>query len=80
MSLAEKLSEHLKVHLARLRSDPLFHEILKAIDRTRIRPFVPNTDREKATDSLIYASGKIAGERDVIVEVLGYDPNDRPAE
>jgi hypothetical protein len=72
-----KLNAHLQAHLERLRADPLLAEILRSVERTRIRPFIPNTDRDKATDGLIYASGKVAGEKHVLIEILGYDPDDR---
>ncbi len=74
------LPDHLKAYLADLRSDLRFHEVMKAIPLTTLRPYAPNTDLEKATTNLIYASGRLAGEKFIMVEVLGYDPTDRQSE
>lgn len=74
------LPEHLKVFLAELRSEPRFHEIMKAVERTTLKPYAPNTDTEKATTALIFQSGRVAGEKFIMLEVLGYDPTDRQSE
>lgn len=75
------LPEHLKVHLAELRSDIRFHEIMKAIPLTTIRPYVPNkSSLEDAATALIYQSGRLAGQKEIMREVLGYDPTDRTTE
>ena len=75
-----ELPEFLKVKLANLRADPHFTEIVKACPRTRIVPFSPTQDREKAVTKLIFDSGRIAGERAILLWVLGYDPDDRQSE
>ena len=74
------LPEHLKVYLLELRSDHRFHEVMKAMPRTIIKPFPPNTDLEKATTAFVFASGKLAAEKSIMIEVLGYDPTDRSTE
>ena len=74
------LPDHLKTYLAELRSDMRFHEVMKAVTRTAIKPFPPNTDLEKATTAFVYASGKLAAEKSIMIEVLGYDPTDRTTE
>jgi hypothetical protein len=74
------LPDHLKAYLLDLRAEPRFHEVMKAVTRTVIKPYAPNTDVEKATTALIYASGRLAGEKSIMLEVLGYDPTDRQSE
>ncbi len=74
------LPVHLKEKLATLRADPHFQAIVTAAPRTRLAQFSPTQDREKATTNLIYHSGKIAGERAILLWVLGYDPDDRQSE
>lgn len=76
----KELPAFLKDRLATLRNDPHFQEIVKTCPRTRLVPFSPTTDREKATTNLIYQSGKIAGERAIVTWILGYDPDDRQSE
>jgi len=74
------LPEHLTAYLLDLRAEPRFREVMKAVTRTAIKPYAPNTDVEKATTSLIFQSGRLAGEKSIMLEVLGYDPTDRQSE
>lgn len=53
---------------------------MKAIPRTKLKPFPKSGEPEKAMRDLIFDSGKLAAESFIMLEVLGYDPNDRPTD
>lgn len=74
------LPNHLREYLAHLRSDARFQETMRAFVFTRLHPFPANGDPEKATTRLIYDSGRLAGEKRFMLEVLGHDPDDRQSE
>lgn len=74
------LPNHLKEYLAHLRADERFQQIVRAIPRSKLRPFPANGDREKAANDLIYLSGKLAGEKAIMIGLLGHDPDDRQSE
>lgn len=74
------LPAHLQAYLIDLRSDHRFQAIMKAIPRTKLKPFPKSGEPEKAMRDLIFDSGKLAAESFIMLEVLGYDPNDRPTD
>ena len=75
-----ELPAHLKDRLAHLRADEHFQQVMALVPRTRLVPFSPTKDREKAATELIYLSGKIAGERAIMLWIMGYDTDDRQSE
>ena len=70
------LSPALKQFLQELRAHPAFLELVKSIPRERCRPYRPsnNLPRERQIDDLIYQSGRLAGQEQVVVWLLGFDP------
>ena len=74
------LPAHLKAYLLDLRADERFHQVISAVTRTTLRPFPRSGDPEKAMRDLIFDSGKLAAETSIMLEVLGYEPNDRKSD
>lgn len=73
-----ELSAELRAFLADLRQHPLFPQLLKAVERPRLRPFKPvEADQvEKARAQWIFESGQLK-QHDAWLGVLtGTDPSE----
>lgn len=71
----QDLSPELKQFRQELRAHPKFQALVKSIPRERCRPYRPSKmPRDEQTDYYIYQSGRIAGQQQVVVWFLGFDP------
>ena len=62
---------------AELRASPLFRELVKSIPRRRFRPYNPAKEHGAQIEEFVYLSGAIAGQTQVVVWLLGFDPNEQ---
>ena len=71
------MPEHLKVLLAELRGSERFHALLAQYQTTRLPGWTRYRADDKAEAEWAYLSGKLDGEKSLIVWLLGHEPADR---